>query len=167
MPIKNPKELFIQMLSASWHGTERSIQIFKEMSQSAQDPDAKESLEARAFVAQSDLSKLDYCFKLIGEKPVQISGRVEEVFLEDFRRELGEIQSPGAKLLFILAKVNHLTHFRISGYEAMIAIADRTGHFGVGVLLESCLADKLSFVERNRRFIRRFVESKISEQLAA
>jgi len=81
----------------------------------------------------------------------KLSGQMQEVFVEDFRRELGEIQSPGAKLLFILAKMNHLTHFRIAGYEAMIAMADRPGHYGVGVLLESCLADKLAFVERNRR----------------
>ena len=31
----------------------------------------------------------------------------------------------------------------------------------LGVLLESCLADKLAFVERNRRFIRNLVEEKI------
>jgi len=32
-----------------------------------------------------------------------------------------------------------------------------TGHFGVGVLLESCLADKLAFAERTRRLIRHIV----------
>jgi hypothetical protein len=37
---------------------------------------------------------------------------------------------------------------------ALIAMADVTGHFGVGVLLESCLADKVAFVERTRRLIR-------------
>jgi ferritin-like metal-binding protein YciE len=167
MTINNPKELFTQMLSIAWHGTDRSIQLFQEMAQSVQDPDVKEALDARALVSKGDLIKLDSCFKLIGEKPVQMTGRAEEVLIEDFRKELGEIKSPAAKLLFVLAKVNHLTHFRIAGYETMIAIADRTGHFGVGVLLESCLADKLAFVERNRRFVRKFVESKVQEKLAA
>ena len=36
-------------------------------------------------------------------------------------------------------------------------MADVTGHFGVGVLLESCLPDKLAFAERTRRLIRHIV----------
>lgn len=45
-------------------------------------------------------------------------------------------------------------HLRIGEYMALIAASDVTGHYGVGVLLESCLADKLAFVERTRRLIR-------------
>jgi hypothetical protein len=50
---------------------------------------------------------------------------------------------------------------------SLIAMADVTGHFGVGVLLESCLADKLAFVERTRRLIRHTIESKHALKLAA
>jgi hypothetical protein len=46
---------------------------------------------------------------------------------------------------------------------ALIAMADLTGHYGVGVLLESCLADKLAFAERTRRLIR----EKLRRELAA
>ena len=41
-------------------------------------------------MSQRILEKLDQCFKLIGEKPVQLSD-AQEVFAEDFRRELSEI----------------------------------------------------------------------------
>lgn len=40
----------------------------------------------------------------------------------------------------------HLAHLRFAEYAALIAAADRTGHFGVGVLLESVLAHKLAFL---------------------
>jgi len=43
---------------------------------------------------------------------------------------------------------------------------DVTGHYGVGVLLESCLADKLAFVERTRRMIRKVVEAKVAKKIA-
>jgi hypothetical protein len=66
-----------------------------------------------------------------------------------------------------LAKANHLIHLRIGEYVAMIAMADMTGHYGVGVLLESCLADKLAFVERTRRLIRNLIEGKVAARLAA
>ena len=98
---------------------------------------------------------------------MKLSGRLEEVFVEDFRRELAEIQSPAAKRLFLLTKLSHLVHLRIGEYMALIAAADLTGKHGVGVLLESCLADKLTFVERTRRVIRRIAEAKLRERLAA
>jgi hypothetical protein len=69
----------------------------------------------------------------------------------DISKELAEIESPIAKHLYILAKANHLIHLRIGEYVALIAAADMTGHYGVGVLLEACLAEKLAFVERTRR----------------
>jgi ferritin-like metal-binding protein YciE len=167
MPAKNPKEVFLTLLSDVRQGTERTTKFVQEISQAAQDPDIKEALEARALVSEQDLARIDQCFKLIGEQPVKLSGRLHDVFVEDFRKEVAEIQSPAAKGLFILAKVNHLIHLRIAEYVALTAAADVSGHFGVGVLLESCLADKLAFVERTRRLIRNIVETKVAERARA
>jgi hypothetical protein len=47
----------------------------------------------------------------------------------------------------------------------LIAAVDLTGHYGVGVLLESCLADKVAFVERTRRLIRNIIETKVAAKL--
>ena len=167
MPVNNPKELFVKMLSDVRQRTEQSTKFYEELSEVVQDPNIKEALQSRAFLQDKVVSSLDRCFKLIGEKPVALSGRLHEVFVEDFRRELAEIQTPAAKGLFVLIKANHLMHLRIAEYVALIAMADVTGHFGVGVLLESCLADKLAFVERTRRLIRHAIESKHAIKLAA
>jgi ferritin-like metal-binding protein YciE len=166
MTVKNPKEFFVVLLSELRQGTERTTKIFQEISQVAQNPDIKEALEARAFVSDKVLATLDQCFKLIGEQPVKLSGRMHDIFVEDFRKELAEIESPVARHLFILAKANHLIHLRIAEYVTLIAAADMTGHYGVGVLLESCLADTLAFVERTRRLIRNVIETKVAERVA-
>ena len=167
MPVKNPKELFVTLLSDVRQNTERSAKLYQEISSVAQEPDIKEALESRAWIAERDVSAIDRCFQLIGEKPVKLSGRLQEVFVEDFHRELTEIQNPVAKHLFVLAKASHLTHLRIAEFEALAAAADLTGHYAVGVLLESCLADKLVFVDRTRRLIRELVEEKIIDRIAA
>jgi len=166
MAVKNPKELFTVLLSDVRQGTERTSKIFQELSQAVQDPDIKEALEARVFVSQKVLDTLDHCFELIGEQPAKLSGRLTEVFVEDFRRELGEIQNQTARHLFILAKATHVVHFRIAEYKVLVAAADLSGHYGVGVLLESCLADHLAFVERTRRIIRNMFETKLTEKVA-
>ena len=167
MTIQNAKELFVMLLSDVRHHEERTNEIFQEISEVAKDPDIKEALESRVFLKHQTISTLDRCFKLIGEKPVPVADRLHSLFVEDFRRELAEIKSPVVRHLFVLAKVKHLIHLRIAEYLALTAMADVTRHYGVGVLLESCLAEKLAFVERARRLIKHVVEREMGERLAA
>jgi len=167
MIVKNQKELFVMLLSDARQNAERSTKLYQEISQAAQDPDVKEALESRAWISEKDLAAIDRCFQLIGEQPVKLSGRLQEVFVEDFRRELAEIQNPIAKHIYVLAKASHLVHLRMAEYVALVAAADVTGHYAVGVLLESCLADKVAFVERTRRLIRNFVATKLAAKTAA
>ena len=167
MATKDPKDIFVRLLSDIRQGTERTSKVFQEISQAAQNPEVKQALEARVFISGKLLAKLDRCFQLIGEQPVKLSGRHHEVFVEDFHQELAEIESPEARDLFILAKALHVIHFRIAEYVALIEVADVAGNYGVGVLLESCLADKLAFVERTRRLIRKVVEAKVPEKAHA
>jgi ferritin-like metal-binding protein YciE len=167
MPARNPPEVFLMLLSNTRNQTERSANAYREISQMAENPDVKEALEARAFIADKNLEALDQCFDMIGQKPVKTNGRLQDVFVEDFKRELVEIQSPAARHLYILAKAIQLAHLRSAEYAALTASADVTGHYGVGVLLESVLADKLAFLERDRRLVRHIVEGRIAERLAA
>ena len=167
MSTRDPKEVFVMLLSDARSNTERSAKVYREISQLAQNPDVKEAIEARAFISEKNLQTLDRCFEMIGEKPIKLSGRLQEVFVEDFKRELGEIQSPAARHLYVLAKATHLAHLRFAEYAALITAADVTGHYGVGVLLESVLADKLAFLERDRRLLRHLIEGRIEERLAA
>jgi ferritin-like metal-binding protein YciE len=166
MPTRTPKEVFLMLLSEVRNRTERQSTIYEEIGKHAQEPEIKEAVQARTFVNGQILAKLDECFRIIGEKPGKPSGQLQETFLEDFRKEVAEIQSPVAKHLFVLAKLNHLAHLRMGEYEALTAAADLAGHHGVGVLLETCLSDKLAFAERNRRLIRRLVETKVAERAA-
>lgn len=167
MAIENPKTLFVMLLSHLRQGEEHMTEIMKEISQAAQDPNIKEALESRIFLKTQILSSLDRCFSLIGEKPMKVGDKLREVFIEDFRRELAEIQSPAVRHLFVLAKAKHLVQLRIAEYLALTAMADVTGHFGVGVLLETCLAEQLAFSERTRRLLRYLVQREVGERLAA
>jgi hypothetical protein len=60
-----------------------------------------------------------------------------------------------------------LAHLRFAEYAVLIAASDVTGHFGIGVLLESVLADKLAFLERTERLVRHIIEGKVAERLVA
>jgi ferritin-like metal-binding protein YciE len=162
MPVNSPQEMFVLLLSDVRRKTERSVGFYQEVSKIVEDPEVKQAIDSRAFVAEKSLDKIDEVFKLINQKPVELTGKTEEVFVEDFRREVAEIKSPVVRKIFVLSKLMHLTHWRIGEYMALVAAADTTGHFGVGVLLESCLGDYLAFVERNRRIIRKALELRVA-----
>ena len=167
MAMSRPEEVFLLLLSHARQGAERAANIYQEIGQLAKNPEIEKALEARAFVSKKVLATLDECFRLIGQQPVKLTGRLEDVFVEDFRRELNEIQSPVARHLYIMAKIAHLQNLRLGEYVALTAAADATGHHNIGMLLESCLADNIAFVERTRRFVRRAIEAKLSEKVAA
>lgn len=167
MIIDNPYELFVLLLSNARQDTECTTQTFQDFNKIAQNDDVKEALNARVFASQLEVKKLDECFKLIGEKPVRLSARLQEIFVEDFRKELADIKSPIARELYVLARASQLIHLCIGEYAALIAAAEMTGHYGVGVLLESCLADEIAFAGRSRRLIENIIEGKISARVAA
>jgi ferritin-like metal-binding protein YciE len=160
MIIENPYELFVLLLGNVRQGIGCTTQTFQEFSKVTQNADVKEALNARVFLSQRVVEQLDECFKLIGDKPVKLSDRLQEIFVENFRKELADIKSPIARELYVLAKVSQWIHLRIGEYQALIAIAEMTGHCGVGVLLESCLADNIAFAERTRRLIRNIIEGR-------
>jgi ferritin-like metal-binding protein YciE len=166
MAVQNPRELFVRLLSSLRQGSERSPKIYQELSQMVDDAEIKETLEARAFVSEKGLATLDQCFKLIGEQPTKVSSRLQDVFLEEFRKELADIQDSMTKRLYFLIRANHLTQLRIAEYSTLVAVADISGHVGVGVLLETALADRQAFVERTRRIIRHIAEAKLAKKVS-
>lgn len=167
MAINSPRELFVDLLSDVRRREERTAEILQEISGAAKDVDIKEALDARVFLKSQILSTIDQCFKLIGETPTKSTEKLHDIFMEDFRRELAEIKSTPAKHLYILARAKQLIHMRMGEYVALIAMADLSGHYAVGLLLESVLGEKLAFVERARRLVRRIVGQEIGSRLAA
>jgi len=161
MAVKNPKDLFVLMLSDLRHGAERSHQIYDELGKAAQDSEIREALNAREFISSQILSRLDECFRLIGEKPLPRNQRLYDTFVENFREELKEIQTPLLRKMFVLSKAVRLMHLRIGEYMALIAAADTLDHPAVGVLLESCLVDKMVFAERTKRLICEHLREKV------
>jgi ferritin-like metal-binding protein YciE len=162
MTFNNPMDAFVLLLSNVRNTTERSNKIYTELGELAQDPDIKAALEARAFVEAGSLAKIDEAFKLIGKEPVELSGKLQEIFVENFRNVFDEIESPTIRRLFVLSKAIHLAHFRMGEWVALVAAADFSGNYGVGVLLETCLAEDLAFAERTRRLLRKLAEAKIA-----
>lgn len=177
MAMQNPKEFFVFLLSNLRHSEERITEILQELSEKVADPDIKEALESRLFLRNQVLSTLDRVFQLISQagrdvqQPMQPHERerlqqFKQMLVEDARRELAEINSPKLRHLYILAKTQQVVHLTIAECAALTAMADVTGHYSVGILLESVLAEKLAFAERARRLIRRIVEDEVGTRLA-
>jgi ferritin-like metal-binding protein YciE len=165
MPAKTPKELFLFLLSEIKFHNEKTTKFFQEIIPFAQEQEIKQALEARIFLHEKILATIDQVFKMLGEQPVKVTNKMFDVFVEDFTREIGEIQQPILRQLFLLAKVNHVLEFRMAEFKALSKMADITNHFGVGLLLEVCFADYLTLLERNQKLMKNLVELKVLEKV--
>ena len=158
----DPMETFVKLLSHVRQTTDRSNAIYEELAKVAENDEIKAALNARAFVRTTQLEKIDEAFRLIGKTPVELPGTIQEAFVEDFRREVATLSSPLVKKIFVLAKAIHLAHWRAGEWMALVAAADFTGNYAVGVLLETCLADDLAFADRTRKMLRKLAEIKLA-----
>ena len=59
------------MLSELRHGTDRSQNIYQELGEASQHPEIKEALNTRGLISSQVSTRLDECFRLIGEKPLR------------------------------------------------------------------------------------------------
>ena len=91
MPARNPREVFLMLLSNVRNNTERATNAYQEFGKHAEDAEIKEALEARAFASNQILAELDECFRIIGEKPAKTSGQLQETF-GPLRRAQGEVR---------------------------------------------------------------------------
>lgn len=158
MSVQNPRELFVRMLSDVRRHEERVAHSLREIGERAEDPEIRQSLTALTYLSDRTLGTLDQCFGMISEKPVETDDRLQDVFIDNFRRALDELDSPVARTLYIASKANQLMYLRAGEYGALIAMSRISGNPGVALLLESCLTDKLAFVERMRYRIREIAE---------
>jgi hypothetical protein len=158
MIIENPLQLFEHLLSEVRMGAENVTPVLLELSHAADDADIKEALEAPIFVSNKILDRLDQCFKLIGAQPTKQWGRLQDLFIQECRLQLANIRSQTAKRLYVLAKASQLIQLRIGEYAGAIECGEMTSHCGVRLLLETCHADDVSFIELTRRLIRNIVE---------
>lgn len=165
MPANTPEELFVWLLSNIRQREERAKNMFQEMSQAVEDQDIKERLDSRIFVQDTIIDRLDQVFKIIGKQPVKTTEKVADALLDEFHSDIAEMRSPVVKALYVAQKANQLMHVHMGEYGVLTAMADITGNYGVGTILETCLADNMAFAERTRRRIRRAIESKWEEAM--
>ena len=163
MPYKDPKQLFLKLLSDVRKHEEGLTDTLNTLREKADDKETKDYLDSLSYLSEKNLDTIDRCFKMIGEQPLPVEDKLRDLFLEDFRREFNEIESPLVKFLYFKSKVNFLMNVRGGEWATLIAMSDISGNRGVGVLLESCLAQKIAFVERSRRHIRHVIEEKMSK----
>ena len=165
MAIQSAQDLFITVLSNVHAREQRSLQLWQEMSKLAQDEDVKEALDTRAYLTKQSISNLEECFRILGKQPVKTDTRLHDVLVDDFHRELNEIQQPGLKSLYIIHKAREIAHIHIGAYKGLVTMAELMGNVPVSALLETNLAAKMVFADRARELTREIGRTVIAAKM--
>lgn len=154
MPIQSAEELFIRLLSDTYASESRLLQGMEDLSKVVQDKNIQDVLNVRTYLTKQDVSNIEECFRLLGKEPVKSESRFREVWLEDLRREVTEIQPPALKAIYAIQALQQIQQFHIARYAVLTLMANLAGYMGVATLLEHTMADKMAFVERANDLIR-------------
>ncbi len=95
------------MLSHVRQGTERTATIFNELGEAAQNEEIKKVLQARAFVSEKTIEKLDEAFRLLGEQPVKRSRQTENVPLHNGPIPTSPVHWRSGRVLPSSSRQNH------------------------------------------------------------
>jgi len=167
MIVESPKDLFEFLLSSTADGAERLAPALEELSRNIEDRNIEDALNAQVFVLRNIVGVLGQCFRLLRGQRSEIRARLLDVFMEEYRSELARVTSPTARRLLVLAKANALIQLSIGEFSTLIAIAEMTGDWGVGLLLDGCLVQNTAFVERTKRLIGTIVDGNGTATLSA
>lgn len=158
MMVESPKDLFEFLLSGATDDAERLARALDELSRNAEDKNIEDALNAQVFVLKNIVGVLGQCFWLLRSQRTEIRGRLLDMFMEEYRRELVEVTSPTARRLLVLAKANLLIQLSIGEFTSLTAIAEMTGDSGIALLLDGCLAENRAFIQRTTCLIGNIVE---------
>ncbi len=177
MTAPNVKTPFLQKLTELRRGTERSIKVLAQVSEMAHSPKTKETLAQRAFIFERIGAILDECFRLLHEEPATSIRDASDMFVKGFGHRVAQITNPSDRDDFALTYANCLVQFRLDEYLGLIATSSLAGNYvnrvvtskalAIGVLLESCFAERLASIERIGRRIRSAMDVKIPRNIAA
>ncbi len=153
----NAKAPFLQKLTEFRRGTERSIKVLAEISKMALSPKTKETLAERVFVFERIGAILDECFRLLREEPATSTRGGSDTFVKSVGHKVAQITNSSDRDNFTLTYANYLVQFRLDEYLGLIAASSLAGNYviwvvtskalAVGVLLESCFAERLASME--------------------
>ncbi len=153
MRVQTPMELFVLLLSSVRENAVLHSATLEHMIGLLQDSSVRDGLQPTYVALDKTLAKVDRCFDVIRESPVAVRSDVYSVMMMEMRAALADINAPEVRRLYVLSKIHQLNYLRIGELLAVIAAADATEHRGLGVLLESCLVEKLAFMDATARLI--------------
>ena len=166
MAMGNAEQLFDAMLSDVYARENVQSGFWDQIAQQTQDPEVKEIATVRGYFAKQNAANIEKAFQMLGRQPGQTNVQAYKTMIEDWRKELDQIQRPGVRALFVLAKIRHVQNWRIGEYMTLSLMAEATGHTAVASLLEHNLADTVDFVERTRERFRERVWQTVAGRVA-
>jgi len=133
--IKNPHELFLQELAATYYSERTILKGMQEMQKLAQSDRVKQMVSDHISDSQKQVKDLEQCFSELGERPREARCFVADGFLEDFKMTAKEIQDPSLIDFVILGAMDKVEHFEIAVYRGLFSKAKLMGHISVAQIL--------------------------------
>lgn len=167
MTLATPRELFVHELADLMSAENIFLKLLAEMSEMSENADAKKAYKDHHKETQGQIERLNKVFKLLGEKPEQITCEAADGLRKEHESLKEEKPEGIVKELGMLMGAGKSEHYEIASYRMLAQVAGNLGESEVADLLKETLAEEEEAEKKVRAMARSLGTDIKAEEKAA
>jgi ferritin-like metal-binding protein YciE len=160
MPMTTPRELFLHELSDTYSAEQIILTMLPKLANEVTDKKLAKALQDHEKETRQQIEHLDEVFRILGEKPEQMTCYGVEGFKQEHDEFVKEKPSPEILTLFITGAAGKTEHYEIESYSGLIEMARLLGERDVVKLLQENLKQEQEMAKQVQQF-----EKELAKQL--
>jgi ferritin-like metal-binding protein YciE len=140
--IQTFEDLFLHQLQDLYYAETQITKALPTMIEKATDPQLKQGFKAHLTETETHVKRLEEVFKLIGEKPKQVTCPAIDGIIEEAEEVSGEVADKAVLDAALIASAQAVEHYEITKYGTMIAWARQLGRNDAANILQQTLKEE-------------------------
>lgn len=160
--LKNLNDLFLHTLQDIYYAEKHILKALPEMTEKASNADLKDALQTHQRETETQVSRLEQVFTLLGEKASAEKCPAIEGIVKETKELMKDTADDATRDAAIIAAAQAVEHYEITRYGTLATWADQLGHSNVVDLLRETLSEE----EKTDEKLTHLAENTVNAQAA-
>lgn len=146
--VDNLEELFLMEISDIYNAEKQLTKALPKMAKHATNSTLKKGFEGHLAETEGQIEKLDQVFKIIGQKPKNVTCEAMKGLIEEGSEAFDEFEAGPILDVALIIAAQKVEHYEISGYGSLCALATKLGYTDAEKILRQIQAQEVATDEK-------------------
>ncbi len=161
--IKTMNDLFVHQIQDIYYAEKQIIKSLPDMIEKVTDRDLKSGLQKHLQETETQVTRLEQVFKLLGLKPKAVDCPAIDGIIKEANEIAGEVDDKEVLDAAIIAAAQAVEHYEIARYGTLIAWAHQLGRDDAATILQKTLEEEKAADKK----LTTVAESKVNRKAAS